>query len=129
MRPLSTVHIVIAALLALVFVGCGNEAGPDDPDVFISNSWEDDDDPDHWFQFNGGEGEGTSSGVFDGEENRSLTEIGTLTGSWSHGEIQFTVDRGGQTTTYKAMIAEDRPDRFTFRAGTEELVLARQSSE
>lgn len=119
-------HLILIPLAALLLAAaCGTsdpEATPD-PIITITNSWTDEDDPEHSFQFNSAD-DGEDSGSFEGEETLPDHSEHDLEGSWEGGWLEFTVDRP-QPVTWSGPF-EDDTDRLELHSDTEgDLVIVR----
>lgn len=126
-----TIHRgLVVGLLALALAGCDSTSQPaplPGPIITITNSWVDQADADHTFDFQSDD-DGQTEGTFVGNEFQNFADVGGLTGNWKDGEIEFTVDRAsGAEVTYQGTFTEESPDRLTFTHGQETLELVRDS--
>lgn len=108
-------------LLAVGTAGCSSDDGAADPIVIISQNWADVADPTHTFQFNSAD-DGEREGAFDGFEQFDGVDTYSLTGSWGHGYITFTVARP-VPVVYTAPVTADEQTRFVFESSAGQLVL------
>jgi hypothetical protein len=121
------------SVLVVLLMGCDSTSEPaplPGPIIVITNAWLDDANSNHVFNFESND-DGESEGTFEGFEVEDVTVFGgeehELTGSWANGRVEFTVDRNGVSTTYEATFTEENPDRLSFTAGSETLVLVKEN--
>lgn len=131
----SIVRSGICILIALLLLeGCDSTSEPvplPGPIILITNQWKDEANENHVFALESENDDGESEGVFTGTEFIDITvndedDQHDLTGRWADGQIEFTVDRDGDETTYEATFSEDDPKRLSFTAGSETLVLIKE---
>jgi hypothetical protein len=123
---MTTVSFLMFGLAAMA---CGGSGGtPTSPAVFpviiITNSWENEIDPTHFFLLASSD-DGKSSGTFTGEETLDGV-TSQLSGSWSQGRIEFTVQRD-DAVRFEGSIPGDNPKRLELTSPAGALVIVQSS--
>ncbi|MCI0436778.1 MAG: hypothetical protein L0271_24535 [Gemmatimonadetes bacterium] len=121
--------ILLAATLATAggVQACGDPATLAATFIFITNTWEDVNDPGHTFGLNS-QDDGETAGQFTGTEFVSVNDnVGfPMTGSWAEGRISFTVQRATGAVTYSGVMPTDGLNELTFTSPAGQLRIRRQ---
>jgi hypothetical protein len=120
MTPLRATMLLLG--LAAVPTGCGS-SDPQTPAplVTISNFWTEVGNDAHTFDLSSND-DGKREGTFLGTETLPSGTSFDLEGSWSDGQVRFTVHRAIDLT-YTATVSEDNQTRLTFHSSAGTLVI------
>lgn len=122
MNPRLVVIPILIGLFGLAACSSEDKSAEAAPLLTITNSWGEEGQSDHDFNFASSD-DGEESGAFTGQEVTPESDVFDLSGSWSGGRVEFTVERTAGDVTYAARFSEDNPERLVFHSGDEELVL------
>ena len=113
---------LVLIALAAVLTGCGsNDPQTPAPLVTISNFWTEVGNDTHTFDLSSND-DGKREGTFLGTETLPAGTSFDLEGSWSDGEIRFTVHRATDVT-YTATVTADNQTHLTFHSTAGTLVI------
>lgn len=127
-RTLNLLTLVALSATLVAVTGCSGDdpaAAEPAPILTITNSWGEEGQSDHDFNFASSD-DGEDSGAFTGQEVTPESDVFDLSGTWANGRVEFTVERTAGDVTYTASFSVDNPERLVFRNDAdrnEELVL------
>ena len=123
--------VVVLVGVVVTLTGCETSGGvgpaaANFPFWFPDNDWVDEEDDEHVFALSSLTGTGTETGTFDGDETLPDGTNTPLTGFWSMGTVQFTV-QSTPLRTWRGPLVGDDPGRLELTSGANRLVLIRQA--
>lgn len=121
-----TKTLILIGGIILVGGGCSDTTALPLPELIITNTWDVEGDLDRDFSFTADTDEPATSGTFSGTEFIEFDE-NPLTGSWSNGEVTFTVGGTRNNEVYYGTFT-DLANRITVSSNSETITLVRQTN-
>lgn len=120
--------LIVMAAMAWTSSACDPATGVVVPVLVITATWQVEGEEGRTFRFDADQddSEGLTHGTFQGFEDidtHTVSAVHDLTGTWANGEIRFTLQRPTGNVVFSATFQEDFPNRLTFYAPGEVIVL------